>query len=119
MERKPLGDWGERSAAQYLERRGWTILDRKFRAGRKEIDLVARRGEVVAFVEVKTRVALGYGHPFESIGPRKRRQIASTAQAWIDRFGDGDSIFRFDAVAVTRSATGGPEIEHLEDAWGL
>ena len=67
MSNKPLGDRGEALAAEHLVRGGWTVLHRNVRLGHKEIDLVARRGEVVAFVEVKTRGGLGYGHPLESI----------------------------------------------------
>jgi putative endonuclease len=69
---KPLGDRGEALAARFLERAGWTILVRNFRMGHKEIDLVARRGEVVAFVEVKTRAGTGFGHPLEAITWKKR-----------------------------------------------
>ncbi|HET6762539.1 MAG TPA: YraN family protein, partial [Longimicrobiaceae bacterium] len=67
MSTKTLGDRGEEMAARYLAAGGWTVVSRNYRRGRKEIALVARRGEVVAFVEVKTRAGLGYGHPLEAI----------------------------------------------------
>jgi len=116
---KDLGDRGEDLAARFLESAGWAILDRNFRMGRKEIDLVARRGEVVAFVEVKTRSGLGYGHPLEAITWRKRREIQQVAAAWIDRRGRPDDTYRFDAVAVQVRAGGPPLIEHVEDAWRM
>jgi putative endonuclease len=116
MAGKPLGDRGEALAARLLERAGWTILLRNFRMGRKEIDLVARRGEVVAFVEVKTRAGSGYGHPLEAITWKKRREIHQVALAWIDRFGRPGDTYRFDAVAVQVSGSH-ESIDHVEDAW--
>jgi putative endonuclease len=116
---KPLGDRGEQLAADHLVRAGWTVLSRNFRLGRKEIDLVARRGEVVAFVEVKTRAGLGYGHPLEAITARKRREIHQVAAAWIDRHGRPDDVYRFDAVAILLPSGGEPRIEHVEDAWRM
>ena len=116
---KPLGDRGESIAAEHLERAGWSIVDRNFRMGRKEIDLVARRGEVVAFVEVKTRAGLGYGHPLEAITAKKRREIQQVAGAWVARYGRPDDSYRFDAVSVLLRS-GGPEVvEHVEDAWRM
>lgn len=116
MPGNPLGDRGEALAADYLERAGWTIVARNFRMGRKEIDLVARLDEVVAFVEVKTRAGTGFGHPLEAITWKKRREIHQVASAWIDRFGRVGDIYRFDAVAV--QVTGRSErLEHVEDAW--
>jgi putative endonuclease len=116
---KLLGDRGEALAADRLERAGWTVTHRNFRMGRKEIDLVARRDGVVAFVEVKTRAGAGYGHPLEAITWKKRREIAQVAQAWIDRHGRSGEAYRFDAVAVTFTAGGVPVVEHVEDAWRL
>jgi putative endonuclease len=116
---KPLGDRGEALAARHLERHGWTILHRNFRMGRKEIDLVARRGEVVAFVEVKSRGGLGYGHPLEAITWKKRREIQQVASAWVDRHGRPGDVYRFDAVAVLLDAGGAPEVQHVEDAWRM
>jgi putative endonuclease len=119
MPTKPLGDRGEAMAARFLEQRGWTVVNRNFRMGRKEIDLVARRGEVVAFVEVKTRAGLGYGHPLEAITWKKRREIQQVATAWVDRFGRPEDSYRFDAVAILVRAGAAPEIEHVEDAWRM
>lgn len=116
---KELGDRGEVLAARFMERAGWSIVDRNFRMGRKEIDLIARRGEIVAFVEVKTRSGLGYGHPLEAITWKKRREIQQVAAAWIDRKGGPGDVYRFDAVAVQVRAGGEPLIEHVEDAWRM
>jgi putative endonuclease len=116
---KPLGDRGEEIAAAYLAERGWRILNRQFRLGHREIDLVARRGEVVAFVEVKTRGGTGYGHPLEAITWKKRREIQRVALAWIDRYGLPGDVYRFDAVGILLPAGGAPRIEHVEDAWRL
>ena len=116
---KPLGDRGERLAAEHLERAGWTILARNFRLGHREVDLVARRAEVVAFVEVKTRAGLGYGHPLEAITALKRREIQRVAQVWVERHGREGDVYRYDAVAVLIIAGAEPVIEHVEDAWRM
>jgi putative endonuclease len=116
---KPLGDRGEREAAAFLERAGWAILDRNFRMGHKEIDLVARRGGVVAFVEVKARAGLGYGHPLEAITWKKRREIQQVAAAWISRHARPGDVYRFDAIAVMLPAGGQLALEHVEDAWRM
>jgi len=116
---KPLGDRGERLAAEHLERAGWTILARNFRLGHREVDLVARRAEVVAFVEVKTRAGLGYGHPLEAITAGKRREVEYVARIWVQRHGRPGDVYRYDAVAVLILAGGEPEIEHVEDAWRM
>ena len=117
MQRERLGAWGEDVAAAYLTRAGWTIVSRNFRAGRKEIDLVARRGEVVAFVEVKTRASRSTGHPFEAIDQQKQLRIAKVAQEWINLHGENGLTYRFDAIGVARGVGASPRIYHLPDAW--
>jgi putative endonuclease len=119
MSNKTLGDRGEQIAAAFLERAGWTLVSRNFRMGRKEIDLVARLGETVAFVEVKTRAGLGYGHPLEAITWKKRREIHQVATAWIHRYGSASDEYRFDAIAVLVQAGGPPRVEHVPDAWRM
>jgi putative endonuclease len=116
---KGLGDRGEEIAARFLERAGWTVLDRNFRVGRKEIDLVVRRGDTVAFVEVKSRSGAGYGHPLEAITWKKRREIHQVAAGWIDRHPMTAVTYRFDAVAVSFRRDGPPLVEHVEDAWRM
>jgi putative endonuclease len=112
-----LGRWGEKVAAEHLIRRGWTILDRNFRCGHKEIDLVARRDGVVAFVEVKTRTSASFGHPLESITPAKRREILHASQRWISLHSDTVTVYRFDAIAVVRERDGRIHVDQIEDAW--
>lgn len=113
-----LGVWGEAVAARLLVRAGWKIEARGYRWGRKEIDLVARRGNVVAFVEVKTRSGRGYGHPEDAVTWRKRREIEAVARDWLRRFGTGTTGVRFDVVAiVTDRRRSIIRCEHVEDAW--
>jgi len=113
-----LGRWGEDRAARYLAARGWTVLARNYRFGRKEVDLVVRRRDVVAFVEVKTRAGKGFGRPQEAITPLKRREIEAVAAQYLARHRLGEAVVRFDAVAIMVGPPGGAvEIVHLEDAW--
>jgi putative endonuclease len=117
MSHLAIGRCGEDLAARHLEENGWTILDRNYRFGRKEIDLVVARGSVLAFVEVKTRTGSGFGHPLEAITRRKRREIAAVAAAWLERHPRAYHIIRFDAVGVMVRPQHPPLVEHVEDAW--
>jgi putative endonuclease len=107
----------EALAAAELTRSGWRVVHRNFRIGHREIDLVIRRGRQVAFVEVKGRSGLSYGHPLESIGPAKRRDVEVAARGWISAHGRPGDRYRFDAVAVVRGRGGPARIDHIEDAW--
>ena len=119
MDTHAAGQRYERAAARGLERRGWRVLERNLRFGRREIDLVVRRGDVVAFVEVKGRRGRRFGHPLEAIGPGKRREIESVARWWMARrwSGEGRPVVRFDAVAVLEDERRRLRIEHVPDAW--
>ncbi len=113
-----LGRWGERTASRALERRGWRVLARNYRLGRREIDLVVRRGDLVAFVEVKTRASRGYGHPEEAVTRLKQREIEDVAQDFLSRHRLDDVDVRFDVVAIV--VTEGRRIvrfTHVPDAW--
>jgi len=107
---------GERLAAEHLLRSGLVILDRNWRSGHLEIDLVAREDQVVAFVEVKTR-GPGPQAPLEAVGRRKRTRVRRAAEAWIRAHPGVGREFRFDAVAVRIDPTGEPRIEHVRDAF--
>jgi putative endonuclease len=120
-----LGALGERLAADHLQGRGCTILDRNFRTRHGELDLVARSEGSLVFCEVKTRVLHGDGGPFAplaGIGGRKRRQLRRMAREWLaaGRSGSaaGTAAIRFDAVGVALDPQGRLlELEHVEDAF--
>ena len=110
-----LGRVGECRAREHLVERGWSIEAANYRFGRREVDLVARRGNLVAFVEVKTRAGDGYGAPEEAVTRLKRREIEIVAREYLHRHRLDHVDVRFDVVAVTVGS--GFRVEHLEDAW--
>ena len=107
---------GEETAKVFLAAAGWEILAHRFRLGRIEIDLIVRRGSLIAFVEVKTRRSTAFGSPLEAITWAKKREIVRVARGWMDRHGRPDYVYRFDAIGVTLSG-GDVQIEHVEDAF--
>ena len=111
-ERQKRGLAGEEKAIRYLQSRGWDVVAHRFRAGRMEVDIVARRGALVAFVEVKVRRGAGFGSPLEAVTGAKRRELVKAARVWVDRFGRPSDIYRFDCIALT-----GNTLEHVEDAF--
>ena len=108
---------GEKEAIAYLKSQGWTVMDHRFTMGRLEVDIIARRGALVAFVEVKTRRGTAFGSPLEAVTWAKRREIVRVARAWVDRYGKPHDVFRFDVIAVHASRSGADRIEHVEDAF--
>lgn len=115
--RQIKGLWGERIAMGYLVSCGWNIEAHRFKLGRHEVDVIARRGHTVAFVEVKTRRSVVRGSPVESVDRRKQSIIARVASVWCLRFGKRDDDYRFDLVAVHEHVAGQYSLEHIEDAW--
>jgi putative endonuclease len=117
-ERLSLGRWGEEEAARFLRRLGMTIVERNLRTPVGEIDIIARQGKTLVFVEVKTRRSDAFGTPQEAVGPTKQRQIIRAAQ-WYLGDGKGRGLQpRFDVVAV-RAGSKGPCVEHIVNAFGL
>lgn len=112
------GTVSEDVAAAYLERQGWSLIARRYRVNRKEIDIIARRDHLVAFIEVKARAGPGCGHPLEAVTWKKRREIRYVAEVWIARNGAPHLSYRFDAIAVIWRGEN-YTIEHVENAWSL
>jgi putative endonuclease len=115
-DRQALGALGERVAARWLERAGWAVVARRFRVGHRDLDLVVRRGEVVAFVEVKARRGLGLGDPTSAVGRRKQRQLTRSAWVWVDRHGLAGEVYRFDVIGVLFGPAG-VRVRHVADAF--
>ncbi|WP_420634073.1 YraN family protein [Candidatus Palauibacter sp.] len=113
---RATGNLGERLAARHLAAEGYEILDRNWRVGRLEIDLVARTGDTVAFVEVKTRRS-GVQSPSEALSRAQRRRIRGAAGAWIRQHPGVGTEFRFDLVAVEFDPGRSHRIEHIPEAF--
>lgn len=117
--RQRFGRAAETAAAAHLERRGWRILGRNVRIGRGELDIIARRGAVLAFVEVKARRSTTCGSPEDAVRPAKRRQVARLAELWLAARPwalHGVAEVRFDIVAVDATRTPSV-IRHLPAAF--
>lgn len=113
MERSEVGRTGEAIAAAYLQRRGWRILDRNVRYREGEIDLVAARAGVLAFVEVKTRQSSAFGPPAEAVTRSKQRKIRLAASRYLAERRVRAPQIRFDVVDIVRAGLGF-RVVHLE-----
>ena len=119
--RQQFGRDAESAAARHLLREGWTVLGRNVRVGRGELDLIVRRGDVLAFVEVKARHTESFGAPEDAVDTRKRRQVARLGELWLAARPwalRGVCDVRFDIVAVDASSRP-PAIRHLPGAFTL
>jgi len=119
--RQSLGKWGEALAAETLERRGYTLLERNARTPFGELDLVMHQGQVIVFVEVKTRRTRSYGDtpsfglPEESITRRKQEHLLHAAQAYLQSHPQLGDNWRVDVVAIRRAPGSQPEVVHFEN----
>ena len=114
----PAGRAGEEAAEAFLRARGFQILARRFRRFGAEVDLVARRGDTLAFVEVKMRRGRSAGSPFESVTPLKQARLARAASAYLAEFPLLARLeCRFDLVGVEIAADGSLRLEHLPAAF--
>ena len=115
--RQLLGLAGERLALAYLTSCGWGVEAHRFRAGRHDIDLIVRKGPLVAFVEVKTRRSATCGSGLEAVSRLKQRTLQRVAAFWALRHGRPGDQYRFDILAVEQGEGGGWRFDHVEDAW--
>ena len=116
-DRLDLGRRGEDAAVRQLEKQRWKILDRGVRLLRGEIDIVARDGPTIVFVEVKTRRGFGFGPPAAAVTAAKRRQIRRIAQFYLVRHGLGTDFCRFDVISVHAGEDGSLRLEHVKNAF--
>jgi len=119
-EKSKLGRWGEKEAVRFLKRRGYRIIGRNVASGIGEIDVIARDGDELVFVEVKTRTRADFGGPLPAVDRSKRRKLIQLARTYLAQHRMEDVDARFDVVGVT-AVEGGkkPEIELVQDAFSL
>ena len=112
MNRRSFGAQGEADARAYLTQKGARILEMNYRRPTGEIDIIARQGGVMLFVEVKRRSSLRYGRPSEAVNRQKQAHILRTAQLYLQEKRLGDVPIRFDVIEVLPG-----EIRHIENAF--
>lgn len=112
-----LGKIGEDLAARYLVSRGYTILERNWRQGHWEIDLICKKEDLLIFVEVKARTGKAFGNPEEAVHPQKQENLRKASLSYIHKIRHPGEI-RFDILSIILgSKNEALEILHLEDAF--
>lgn len=111
-----LGRIGEEMAVAFLRQKGMGILHCNWRYEHLEIDIIAQDGDMLVFVEVKTRRTAHFGHPEEAVSPQKISRLLNASEAYIfEKDYQGDS--RFDVVSIIMPYGKKPELEYFEDAF--
>jgi putative endonuclease len=111
-----LAGRGENTAARYLRQIGYKIILRNYRSALGEIDIIARDGDTLVFVEVKTR-AYDDPTPEEQVNTTKQHQITKAAKTYLNRYGSSQPPARFDVVAVVWPADHEPIVRHIQNAF--
>jgi putative endonuclease len=111
-----LGKWGEDVAATYLERQGYTIIERDWKSGHRDLDIIALDGDTVVFVEVKTRSNRMFTDPEMAVDYQKIRHLQQAANHYI-KYRHIDSDIRFDIITVVGTINDSPAIDHIKDAF--
>jgi putative endonuclease len=115
-----VGRLGETLVAKFLRFQGMKILYRNYRAPKGgEVDIVCRDGDLLVFVEVKTRSSTAYGRPGRAVDRDKQALITRGAMAWLRELDYPDIVFRFDVVEVVLEQDRAPHFQHLEKAFHL
>ena len=112
MNKRLIGSAGESAAAGALKKKGLHVLQRNFRRGPGEIDLIAQDGRTIVFVEVKQRTTVRYGQPAEAVNRTKQQRIVRTAMLYLAENNLDDVPVRFDIVEVLPD-----EIRHIPNAF--
>lgn len=116
---KTIGARGEEIACAYLKGQKFTIVERNFRCKGGELDIIARDGKTLVFVEVKARRTLSFGPPQMAVTPFKQRQISKAALTWLARKKRFGVNARFDVVAILLPDHAVPVIDHIRNAFDL
>lgn len=111
-----FGKTGEQISRQYLENKGYAILKENWRFEHKEVDLICKDGNILVFVEVKTRSGDYFQQPYEAVEKKKQKLLIDAAEAFIQEFTDFDEI-RFDIISIVQKPNSDAEIEHIINAF--
>lgn len=110
--KKILGAVGEKSAVNFLKKQGYKILEKNFKTRVGEIDIIAKDGEEIVFVEVKTRTSDNFGEPSEAVNHKKQEKYHYVAEQYLLKKGLQEAICRFDVIEVKSE-----QINHIKSAF--
>lgn len=113
---KALGIEGEDLAVKFLKKKGYRIIERNYKTFVGEIDIIAKDGDTVVFIEVKTRTDDSFGYPFEAVNRRKKQKLKNLALLYLKKQAKEYPV-RFDVISIFRKDNGEKEIEHIKDAF--
>lgn len=113
-----IGKQGEQIAANYIEQKGYQIVERNYRFGRGEIDIIAEQENMLIFIEVKTKKFGDFGDPIQWINRRKQRQIGTVARGYLYEKKIDNRDCRFDVITL-KWENGAYEINHIENAFWI
>lgn len=116
LSKRKKGTVGEGLAVEYLEKKGYRIIQRNYRYEHGEIDIVAEDGNTLVFIEVKARRSKEFGEPEDAVTPRKRDKIRATAEGYLFKNNIDDKNCRFDVIAIDYQCNK-TEIRHIPDAF--
>jgi putative endonuclease len=117
-ERLDLGRWGEDLALKKVKKLGYRCIARNYRCPLGEVDLIARDGDTLVFIEIKTRRGRSLEYAKEAVNQRKRRQLSKVALAYMKANGFEDASARFDVVVINLNG-GKQEIEVVRNAFDV
>jgi len=112
---KQIGSRGEDLASEFLKDAGYRIIARNYKTPIGELDIIAKDGETLVFVEVKARSSNAFGYPFEAVDSRKRHKLKNLALLYLKNQKKNCAV-RFDVISITLNGTK-KEIEHIKDAF--
>lgn len=119
MDRAALGKSAENIAAEHLRRAGLEVLTRNYRRRNGELDIIARAGDVLAVVEVRTRSSEVFGGAAASVDGWKRQKIIRATQQLLQQHADLARLrVRFDVIVVRDAASAHPQVEWIQHAFG-
>ena len=111
-----LGRWGEDVAANYLEHQGYTIMERDWKSGHRDLDIIARDGDTVVFVEVKTRRNRMFTDPEMAVDYQKIRNLQQAANHYV-KYRHIDNDIRFDIITIVGTTDDNYDVDHIKDAF--
>lgn len=115
---KTLGCDGEELAAEFLRKKGYSIIARNYKTHIGEIDIIAKDGDTTVFIEVKTRANDSFGYPFEAVNKSKRQKLKNLALLFLKTH-PKECRGRFDVISISHAKNGEKSIEHIKDAFEI